>query len=258
MEELTTQLLVYLKGVWKYRWIAVAVAWTVAVVGWIIVYKLPDDYQASARIYVDTQNVLKPLLQGMTVSPDLQQQVSIMSRTLISRPNVERVIRMVDLDIKTKDSKDQDRLVKELMDKIKLGTTGRDNLFTIAYSNQNPKLAKDIVQSLLTLFVEGGLGNKTQDSSSAIRFIDEQIKSYEEKLITGENNLKAFKQKNIGMMPQQGNDYYSQLSQAIEDLNKTRLELREAQQARDAIKRQITGDEPVLLVDQGRRGQPHR
>ena len=96
----------------------------------------------------------------------------------------------------------------------------------------------------------GGLGDKTQDSSSAIRFIDEQIRSYEEKLIAGENNLKAFKQKNIGIMPQQGGDYYSQLSQSVEDLNKTRLELREAEQARDAIKRQITGDEPVLLVDQ--------
>jgi polysaccharide chain length determinant protein (PEP-CTERM system associated) len=250
MEELTTQLLVYLKGVWKYRWIAVAAAWVVALAGWTIVYKLPDDYQASARIYVDTQNVLKPLMQGMTVSPDLQQQVSIMSRTLISRPNVERIIRMVDLDIKAQDAKDQEKLVKELMDKIKLGAAGRDNLFTIFYNNQNPKLAKDIVQSLLTIFVEGGLGNKRQDSTSAIRFIDEQIKVYEEKLIAGENNLKAFKQKNIGMMPQQGTDYYSQLSLAVEDLNKTRLELREAEQARDAIKRQITGDEPVLLVDQ--------
>jgi polysaccharide chain length determinant protein (PEP-CTERM system associated) len=185
----------------------------------------------------------------MTISPDLQQQVSIMSRTLISRPNVERVVRMVDLDIKIKDIKEQERLVKELMGKIQLATTGRDNLFTIHYNNPNPKLAKDIVQSLLTIFVEGGLGDK-KDSSSAIRFIDEQIKSYEEKLITGENNLKAFKQKNIGMMPQQGGDYYSQLSRAEEDLNKTRLDLREAEQARDAIRRQIAGDEPVLLVDQ--------
>lgn len=250
MEELTTQLFVYLKGIWKYRWIAVAAAWVVAITGWVIVYKLPDDYQASARIYVDTQNVLKPLMAGMTISPDLQQQVSIMSRTLISRPNVERVVRMVDLDIKAKDVKDQEKLVKGVMDNIKLGTTGRDNLFTIHYNNQNPKLAKDIVQSLLTIFVEGGLGDKRQDSSSAIRFIDEQIQSYEEKLIIGENNLKAFKQKNIGMMPQQGGDYYSQLSLAAEDLNKTRLELREAEQARDAIKRQITGDEPVLMVDQ--------
>ena len=105
MEELTTQLLVYLKGVWKYRWIAVGFAWIIAITGWVIVYKLPDDYQASARIYVDTQNVLKPLMAGMTISPDLQQQVSIMSRTLISRPNVERVVRMVDLDIKVKGCK---------------------------------------------------------------------------------------------------------------------------------------------------------
>jgi polysaccharide chain length determinant protein (PEP-CTERM system associated) len=250
MEELTTQLLVYLKGIWKYRWIAVTAAWIVAIAGWVIVYKLPDDYQASARIYVDTQNVLKPLMAGMTISPDLQQQVSIMSRTLISRPNVERVVRMVDLDIKAQDIKDQEKLVKGLMDNIKLGTTGRDNLFTIHYNNQNPRLAKDVVQSLLTIFVEGGLGDKKQDSSSAIRFIDEQIQSYEEKLIVGENNLKAFKQKNIGLMPQQGSDYYAQLSLAVEDLNKTKLELREAEQARDAIKRQITGDEPVLMVDQ--------
>lgn len=250
MEELTTQLLVYLKGTWKYRWIAVAAAWIVAIAGWVIVYKLPDDYQASARIYVDTQNVLKPLMAGMTISPDLQQQVSIMSRTLISRPNVERVVRMVDLDIKAQDVKDQEKLVKGLMDNIKLGTTGRDNLFTIHYNNQNPRLAKDVVQSLLTIFVEGGLGDQKQGSSSAIRFIDEQIQSYEEKLIVGENNLKAFKQKNIGLMPQQGSDYYGQLSLAVEDLNKTKLELREAEQARDAIKRQITGDEPVLMVDQ--------
>ena len=223
MEELTTQLFVYLKGVWKYRWIAVVAAWVIAIAGWVIVYKLPDDYQASARIYVDTQNVLKPLMAGMTISPDLQQQVSIMSRTLISRPNVERVVRMVDLDIKAKDVKDQEKLVKGLMDNIKLGATGRDNLFTIHYNNQNPKLAKDVVQSLLTIFVEGGLGDK-KDSSSAIRFIDEQIQSYEEKLMAGENNLKAFKQKNIGMMPQQGSDYYAQLSLASEDLNKTRLD----------------------------------
>ena len=249
MEELSAQLLVYLKGIWKYRWIAVTTAWIVAVGGWAIVYKLPDDFQASARIYVDTQNVLKPLMSGMTVSPDLQQQVSIMTRTLISRPNVERVIRMVDLDIKAKDVKDQEKQVKELMEKIQLGAAGRDNLFTISYSNQSPKLARDVVQSLLTIFVEGGLGDK-QDSSSAIRFLDEQIQSYEEKLIAGENNLKAFKQKNIGLMPQQGSDYYSQVAQAEEEINKAKLELREAEQARDAIKRQITGDEPVLLVDQ--------
>lgn len=251
MEELITQLLTYVKGIWKYRWFAVASAWIVAIVGWITVYKLPDDYQASARIYVDTQSILKPLMTGMTAPPNVEQQVSIMSRTLISRPNVERVMRMVDLDIKAKTVKDHDELVNELMSQIKIATTGRDNLFTISYSNDKPKLAKDVVQSLLTIFVEGSLGDNKQDSASALRFIDEQIKAYEEKLSTAETALKNFKQKNVGLMPGQGSDYVTKLSAAADSLNQARLELREAEQARDAIKNQISDDDPASSADVG-------
>ena len=90
MEELISQLIASLKGIWKYRWYAVSVAWLVATAGWIKVALLPDDYQTTARVFVDTQSILKPLLAGMTSVPNIEQQVSIMSRTLLSRPNVER------------------------------------------------------------------------------------------------------------------------------------------------------------------------
>ena len=75
-----------------------------------------------------------------------------------------------------------------------------------------------------------------------------RFQGYEKKLITQENELKAFKQKNIGLMPQQGGDYYAQVGKALESLNKTKLDLREAERARDSIQQQITGDEPVLLA----------
>src|SRR5690606_2743668 len=219
MDELIAQLLVYIKGVWKYRWLSVAVAWFVALMGWFYVYQMPDNYEASARIYVDTQSILRPLMAGMTVSPNPEQQVTIMSRTLISRPNVERIIRMVDLDIKVTDDRAMDKLVISLMKEIRLASTGRDNIFTISYSDKNPKLAKDIVQSLLTIFVEGGLEGKRQDSTTALRFIDQQIAAYEEKLIAAEAAVTAFKQKNLGLLPGQG-DYYTQLVAAREELEK--------------------------------------
>ena len=82
MEEFLNQLRSNLRGIWKYRWAAVAVAWLVAMAGWIKVATLPDNYQTSARVFVDTQTVLKPLLQGMTSVPNVEQQVAIMSRTL--------------------------------------------------------------------------------------------------------------------------------------------------------------------------------
>jgi polysaccharide chain length determinant protein (PEP-CTERM system associated) len=243
MAELTAVILTFLKAIGKYRWYAIIISWTVAIIGWIVVYSLPNDYQASARVYVDTQSVLKPLLSGMTTLPNLEQQVMFMRRTLISRPNVERVIRMVDLDIKTKNVKEHEKLVDELIEKIKITGTERDDIYTISYNNPNPKLGKDVVQSLLTIFVEGSFGGKKQDSEKAVQFIDDQIKTYEEKLTQAENDLKDFKIKNLGLLPRGTNDYSTTLVETTDRLNQARLELMEAEQARNAIKRQIGGSD---------------
>ena len=243
MEELISLLLSYLKGIWKYRWYAVVIAWIVVLAGGLKVYSLPNNYEASARVFVDTRTILKPLLAGMTTVPNMEQQVSIMSRTLLSRPNVERVLRMVDLDIKATDAKDHERLVSNMMGQIKItGSTSAD-LYVISYNHQNPKIAKDVVQSFLTIFVEGSFGDQKQDSEKAIKFIDEQIKNYEAKLVIAEKAVTDFQIKNSGLLPKDG-DYGSQLQAISDSLNEAKLGLREAEQARNAIKNQIEDGVP--------------
>jgi polysaccharide chain length determinant protein (PEP-CTERM system associated) len=245
MAEITAVLLNFLKAIGKYRWHAVVITWVVALIGWVVVLRLPNQYEASARVYVDTQSILKPLLSSMTTVPNLEQQVMFMRRTLISRPNVERLMRMVDLDVKAKDSKDHDKIVDELMSQIKVTGTERDDIYTLTYVSDNPKLGKDVVSSLLTIFVEGSFKGKKQDSEKAVQFIDDQIKTYEEKLAAAENSLKEFKLKNLGMLPREGGgggDFGAQLTAATDQLSQARLELAEAEQARNAIRRQIDGE----------------
>ena len=89
--------------------------------------------------------------------------------------------------------------------------------------------AKRVVQSLLTIFVEGSLGDKRKDADSAKRFIDEQIKLYEQKLVVAENALKEFKRQNLGMMPSQGRDFVSKLQESEARLMNARLELRQVE-----------------------------
>lgn len=249
MEELISQLNSSLKGIWKYRWIAVGVMWLVAIAGWTKVTLLPDDYQTRARVFVDTQSILKPLLAGMTTVPNIEQQVSIMSRTLLSRPNMERVMRMVDLDVNATTPRDQQRQLDELMSNIKISGTANYDIYTISYSNSNPQLVRDVVQSLLTIFLEGSFKGKSGETRKAVQFIDDQIKSYEDKLIAAENSLMEFKRKNNGLLPRQGGDYTAQLQQSADLLNAARLELAEAEQARNAIAGQISGDQPILSAD---------
>ncbi|HET9646295.1 MAG TPA: Wzz/FepE/Etk N-terminal domain-containing protein, partial [Burkholderiaceae bacterium] len=89
MHDLIVQLESLGRGMWKYRWQGVIIAWIAAAIGVVIVFRMPDKYEASARIYVDTQSILRPLMAGLAVQPNIDQQVAMLSRTLISRPNVE-------------------------------------------------------------------------------------------------------------------------------------------------------------------------
>jgi polysaccharide chain length determinant protein (PEP-CTERM system associated) len=234
---------------WQRRWIGLAAAWIVAIAGTIAVLRIPDKYEASARIYVDTQSVLKPLLAGIAIQPNIDQQVMILSRTLISRPNIEKLLRMADLDLGTKSKREQEAMIDELMKTLVIQTTGRDNLYTLSYRSTEPEKAKRVVQSLASIFVESSLGGKRKDSDSAKKFIDDQIKNYEKKLEEAEARLKEFKLRNIALATADGKDYYGRVGDISTQLNQARLELREAENSRDALKRQILGEEPVLLPE---------
>jgi len=249
MEEILRQALTILRATWKHRHLGMLVAWIVGAVAAGVILRMPDRYEASARIFVDTQSILKPLMSGLAVQPNVEQQVMMLSRTLISRPNVEKLIRMADLDLKIKGKAEQEALVDELTKTLKIQSVGRDNLYTLSYQDRDPARAQRVVQGLVSIFVDSSLGNKRQDSDSARKFIEDQIKNYEIKLQEAENRLKQFKLRNIDMQTAEGKTSFDHLSDLTTMLNTSRLALREAQNSRDSLRRQIVGEEPVLLPE---------
>ncbi len=249
MEDILRQLSVTLRGMWLYRWWGLAAAWIVGPIIAAVVYLLPDRYESSARVYVDTQSILKPLMSGLAVQPNVDQQIGILSRTLISRPNVEKLIRMADLDLAAKTKEDRETLVINVTKALQIREAGRDNLYTLAYTDTDPERAKRVVQSMVSIFVESGLGDKRKDSDTARRFIEEQIKAYEQKLIEAENRLKEYKVRNMGTLGAGGQDYFRKMSEVSEQLNQAKLALREAENSRDALKRQLSGEESVALPE---------
>ena len=242
MDELIGQITTIARGMWKHRWVGLVVAWIVAAVGAFVVLSVPDKYEASARIFVDTQSILKPLMSGLAVQPNVEQQVMMLSRTLITRPNVEKLIRMADLDLKTESKPQQDALVESLMKSLEIKNVGRDNLYLLSYRDVSPDKAKRVVQSLVSIFVESSLGNTRQDSDTAKKFIDEQIKTYVARLEEAEARLKEFKIRNIEIQTADGKDMAGQLGSISAQLSQARLELREAENARDAARRQLESE----------------
>jgi polysaccharide chain length determinant protein (PEP-CTERM system associated) len=234
---------------WKRRWLGIIVAWIVGLASVVAVLAIPDKYEASARVFVDTQSILRPLMSGLVTQPNIDQQVMMLSRTLISRPNIEKLIRMADLDLKIQSKAEKDALAESLMSSLKINNTSRDNIYSLSYRDTNPESAKKVVQSLVSIFVESNLGDTRKDTESAQKFLDKEIASYEKKLEEAEARLKDFKIRNLDVQSGEGKDHFSKMSETSALLEQSRLELREAEQSRDALKRQLVGEEPSLVPD---------
>ena len=239
MDTLLPQLNEVLRGLWHGRWAGLAVAWLAGLAGAAYIFLTPDKYEATARVYVDTQSILKPLMSGLTVQPNVEQQVAILSRTLISRPNMEKLVRMTDMDLHVTSAEQRQRLVDALMRSLYIKSVGRDNLYTIGFLDPNPDQARRVVQSLLSIFVESGLAEKGNDTGRAQRFIEDQIKTYAKRLTDAENRVKEFKLKHMDFDSSTGNDYFGSLSALAEKRREAKLQLQVANQSHQALKKQL-------------------
>lgn len=227
----------YALAMWRRRWYAAGVAWLVCVAGWAFVAMMPNTYTAKTRIYVDADSMLRPLLRGIAVDNNVLNEVDIMQRTLLSRPNLQKVARLADLDLGAKTLAEQETVITELQRKLKIGSQGR-GLFELSYEGTQPVTAKKVIQSLLDIFVEGNLGNSRRDMVAAQSFINEQIREYEKQLEQAERRLADFKAQNLGFLPGD-NNYTIKLEQARNDVAKTQGELAEARKSRDELRRQL-------------------
>src|ERR1044071_7889754 len=90
---LAQQLRDELRGMWSFRWKAMAVAWGVMIVGAFAVATLPDTYQATSKVYVDSASRLGKLLQGLAVETNLETQLAVVRQTLLGRPHLEKLAR---------------------------------------------------------------------------------------------------------------------------------------------------------------------
>ncbi len=246
MQEIIQQILNYLRGIWRFRWYVMLLAWVIPIAGWIAITKIPDQYEANARVLVDTDSILRPLLRGLTVEVNVNQRLGLMTRTLLSRPNLEKVARMTDLDLQAKTPDEMESLLDGLSNGIKIRGTRGANIYTISYGHSDPKIAEEVVGALLTIFVENTLGDTRQDSDAAQKFLSQQIVEYEKRLIDAENRIKEFKRKNVALMPQSGQDYFGRLQDSRAQLQRAQLELKEALNRRDELRRQLVGEEPVF------------
>jgi uncharacterized protein involved in exopolysaccharide biosynthesis len=235
------------KAAWRYRWAAVALAWIICGAGWAFVYTIPNSYEASARLYVDADAILTPLLRGLAVDNSLGSQLDVLQRTLLSRPNLEKLVSNTDLDLSITGPADLEAMVGGLSTAIKITPQTR-NLFTITYRNTNPKLAFDVVQTILTTFIESKTGNNRSEMENAGLFLQQQIGAYERQLRDAEKKRADFRAKYLDLLPM-GEAGGTGLDAAEGNVRHLQGTLADELAKRDMLNRELASTPPMVVTD---------
>lgn len=239
------KLLDELRSAWRFRWRALAVAWLVAAIGWVVVFLLPVRYDTTARVYVDTNSLLRPLLEGLAVTQNNANEVDLVRRAMLGRPQLQRTIEQTDLHLRARTPKEMAGLVDKLTADVRVTGDPQSKLYTITYGDSDPKVSYEVVQNLLDTFVGDSLGAKRTDAENAQKFLVRQLKEYESRLTEAETRLADFKKKNVGYMPDDRGGYFERLQGDITELDRLESSIAVARNRRDELRARLLGEAPA-------------
>ncbi|HEY1890266.1 MAG TPA: XrtA system polysaccharide chain length determinant [Steroidobacteraceae bacterium] len=246
------------RGIWRFRRVAIVVAWCVALVSWAVIFLIPSTYEGAAKIYVDTGTTLSQATKGISLEDDVVQQIERVSAALLGTPQLRKVASDTNLLAGAVTPKQQQAVIDDLRDRINIiadvdptdpNPHAAPKQFTITYDDGNRARAIQVVDRLLNEFVEDSLHDKSQGSQEAEQFLTQQIAEYGRRLSVTEQQLADFKKTNSGLVPGESGDFFAGLQQEEHALTAIRENLYVAQRKRDALAKELRSGQEFTASD---------
>ncbi len=190
------------------------------------------------------------LLVGQVgVAPGVGSRVFVVRQAMLGRPQLERVARETDLDLRASTDEEKEELLLALKEKIGV-STGRtsqsQNLYTISFEDRDRGMALSVVQTLLDTFVEDVLKLKEKGAEDVTGYLRDQLAHYSGLLSEAEAKLAEFKKRHVGLLPGENGGVFEKMQREMDTLKQLRLDLRTELDRRDELRRQLESDAPML------------
>jgi uncharacterized protein involved in exopolysaccharide biosynthesis len=149
-------------------------------------YLLPKTYEAKSVIFIE-RNVLNELIKNVTVTSSFEEKIKALSVVIKSRSLILKA--MSDLDLEVGRSADQiEAAIRRFQEQVQIeievnkATRRETDLFIVSYTDSNPRLASDFVNTLVRRYIEENLSIKREQAYGASQFLLDQIATFKIKL----------------------------------------------------------------------------
>jgi polysaccharide chain length determinant protein (PEP-CTERM system associated) len=240
-----------LSGLWRFRRVGMAVAWVVFVVGLVVITVLPDRYQASATVFVDTETALNAATRTLTVDDATDSQIQGVREALLGGPQLAKIADDTGLTARAVTPQERQKVIEKLRNQIQIagaltGAGAGAGTYVISYTHKDRQTSLKVVDRFVTTFVQEAQNGKREGSEQAQQFLSQQIAELEKRLRDSEEALATFKKEHVGLLPGNQTDYFARLDTELADLDTAQTKLSQATTRRNELQRQLHGEEPLV------------
>jgi len=242
-------LLEQLRGLWRFRWLAMTAAWFVLVLGLLVITVLPDRYQASATVFVDTQTAVSAATRNLTIDENLDTQVQRVREALLGGPQLAKIADDTGLTARAASPEERQKVVDKLRNQIQIAgavAQAGGGTYVISYTNKDRQTSLKVVDQFVNTFEQEAVGGKREGSMQAQQFLTQQIGELEKRLRDSEETLATFKKEHVGLLPGNQADYFNRLDTELNDLETAQTKLSVATMRRNELQRQLRGEAPLV------------
>ncbi|MFD1950608.1 XrtA system polysaccharide chain length determinant [Sphingomonas arantia] len=243
MNGLYDEVKIALHSVWRQRWLALGVAWAVALLGWLIIALIPNSYESTARVQVQNQSMLS---DTMGISPNDQQgDIDRVRSALLSAANLRKVVLGSGMAPVGADDGTIDGHIATLRNAVTVKALP-DNMFEISArisaggnsDAHNAVLARRVVEQLVTIFSTENVMGGREEAGQTLTFLNQELARRAAQLSEAEARRVAFQQKYMGLLPGVGS-FEQRAEQKRAELSQVETELVSAQSALAAMGGQL-------------------
>jgi polysaccharide chain length determinant protein (PEP-CTERM system associated) len=209
------------------------------------VYKyLPKVYKATTLILVQSQRVPERYVLS-TNTDSVASRLNTIGQEILSRTRLEKVIQEFNLYSEIRNNVPMEGIV-EMMRKaveVKVQTNPRDertqNSFSISFEDKDPKTVMMVTNKMASLFIEENLKVRESQAEGTSEFLTKEVQSMEEGLKRKEQDIRNFKERSMGQLPQQLDANLRILERLQQQIKTTNESLRAAEDRSIVIQSQI-------------------
>ncbi len=243
----------------QWYWVSLPFVFFVMLGAWLYVV-LPRTYEATTLILVQSQQIPQSYVSP-TVGQDVTERIRTLSQEVLSRSNLEAIIRELGLfSEERREGTSMDILVASLRRRIKvdtnIGPREQTSSFTITYRGRDPKEVAEVTNKLAAYFIESNLKLRARQATETTAFLQKQLEELKTLLDRQEAQVQEYRNRYIGELPDQLQSNISTISSLQMRLESLQTSLTAAMNRRLTIQGQLSQAEsgsPGTVTQRGQR-----